>query len=990
MRIIKFLLLFSAILFIPQVKANDIQVRTFDELINSYPVSGDTIEFLDDMSSDETIGYSFYGLDITFEGHEHSIDGHDVFGGFVLNQDSLFNQVRLLNCKGQDYNSSSFAGAVYNSGGIIDINYSSFRGNFVDASGFNFAVGGALYNLNGGVINIDTALFENNYSDGASSYGGAIANGYQSTGGTASMTIRNSVFRNNYSDGSVIPHGGALYNLGIIDISGTQFDNNYVHGTDNMTYVYGGAFYNEGTASINQVAFRNNRASSLNYSFISGGAVYNSRKLDINNSVFDNNNVSGEENSYIAGGSIFNAGEMTINNTGITSSNIQAGNNSNISGVAVYNSNSIYFDNVTIEDSSVNAGTDSQILGGALFNDRDITLKNSTISSNNLQGTEGAVVNGGAVYNNGSLAVENSIISANSTSSQSESNGGAFYNTERGVINVKNSTIENNKNSSATGGNGGAIYNDGTIIIENSVMKNNTNNGAPNDIYNNNGIVEFNGNGRTSILSGIAGNGSIIKNGAGTINLGGVNDEYTGNFNFNDGTLNLLANSSYFKAQNTNFGNNINFNMQNREINDIQFGNLHLDGQTNLFVDANLTSRVMDTIGSNSIGGYGSLFVKSLALEGVPESENISIHFANPVLKDYVHYTPDTLATPIYNYRVSYDSSSGNFNFLRGEFNPSIFTSAVATQLGGYLVQLETYKNVFSNLDMVMITPPDTRKGFSLMNKSANLAGQFAFSPMLMPEQRKGIWFKPYSTFENVPLRHGPKVSNVMYGALVGGESELTELRQGWYMIYGGYASYNGSHQAYNGNSIYNNGGLIGADAVFYKGGFFSAWTLNVGANAAEASTDFGHENFAMINTGIAQKSGYNFEILERKFIIQPSILTSYSFVNTFNYTTAADVSINTKPLHALHIEPGIKFIGNFKNYLQPYFSVSMVWNIIDHARFQANDVYLTDLSVKPYVQYGVGVQKRWGERVTGFLEGMIRNGGRNGIALLFGLRISL
>lgn len=118
--------------------------------------------------------------------------------------------------------------------------------------------------------------------------------------------------------------------------------------------------------------------------------------------------------------------------------------------------------------------------------------------------------------------------------------------------------------------------------------------------------------------------------------------------------------------------------------------------------------------------------------------------------------------------------------------------------------------------------------------------------------------------------------------------------------------------------------------------------------------------------------------------------MASYSFVNTFNYTNAANVHINTEPLHALHIEPQIKFIGNFKDYLQPYIAVSMVWNIIDHARFQANDVYLPDLSVKPFVQYGAGVQKRWGERVTGFFEGMIRNGGRNGIALQFGLRISI
>ena len=118
--------------------------------------------------------------------------------------------------------------------------------------------------------------------------------------------------------------------------------------------------------------------------------------------------------------------------------------------------------------------------------------------------------------------------------------------------------------------------------------------------------------------------------------------------------------------------------------------------------------------------------------------------------------------------------------------------------------------------------------------------------------------------------------------------------------------------------------------------------------------------------------------------------MMSYNFINTFNYTTDYDLQINAEPLHAIHIEPQLKLIGNFKNYLQPYLSVSMVWNILDNSRFQANDVYLPELSVKPFVQYGAGVQKRWGERLTGFLEAMIRNGGRNGIALMFGLRFSI
>ena len=177
---------------------------------------------------------------------------------------------------------------------------------------------------------------------------------------------------------------------------------------------------------------------------------------------------------------------------------------------------------------------------------------------------------------------------------------------------------------------------------------------------------------------------------------------------------------------------------------------------------------------------------------------------------------------------------------------------------------------------------------------------------------------------------------------------------------------------------------------MFYKGKFFTAWTANVGATSSESATEFGRDNFAMLNTGIAQMSGYNFETFKRKLIIQPAILASYSFINTFDYTTKSNVKINTRPLNAIQIEPRIKLIGNFKNFVQPYIAVSVVWNIIDSAKFKANDVYLPDLSIKPFVQYGTGIQKRWGDRVTGFFETMIRNGGRNGVALQFGLRISI
>ncbi len=856
------LLLFAGL----SVQAEDYSVSTFSQLMGITPQNGDTIGINADLTSTEAIGNNFSGADLYFVGNDHYIDGGNLFSGFVFNQETQFNAVGVRNCKGQTYNNSTFAGAVFNSGGELNIESAAFNDNFVDSAGLNYGIGGAVYNLNNGTVDVNNSLFANNYANGASSYGGALANGNQ-TQASGITNIRNTTFYNNHVEGSVSPLGGAIYNNGTMDVSNTRLYNNYVNGDDSM---------------------------------------------------------------FGAGGAIYNIGNLTID-------------------------------------------------GG-------------TVSNNYSEGGGNSLIRGGAIFNNGSMTINNATISDNYTSSNYMADGGAIFNSTNGSLTISNSLVENNRITGSPYGEGGAIYNDNLLVIENSTFRNNYDlQGQLNDIYNNSsGTIDFNTTGTTNILSGISGSGIINKKGVGMLNLGGINQNFNGLFNFEEGTVKLLADSSYFGAKYATFGNNVTFDLQNGQMNNINLNSLTLSGTANILPDVNFNTNTMDTISADSLSGSGSIFVPSLALEGVPKSEYISIPFADSVLKDYVNYNSTTIHTPIYNYLASYDSANGNFNFTRNSFNSAIFSGQVAAQLAGYLTMIDTYRNVFANLDMVMITPPDARGGLATQNKVAMNGRTFAFSPFLMPEQRKGVWFKPYSTFENVRLDNGPRVSNVSYGSMFGVESELTKLPKGWYTLYGGYASYNGSHQAFDGNSIYNNGGLLGVDAVFYKGNFFSAWTANVGANSAEASTNMGSDNFSMLNTGIAQKTGYNFETLRRRLIIQPSIMTSYTFVNTFNYTAPGGVNINTEPLHAIHIEPQIKLIGNFREYLQPYIAVSMVWNVIDHARFQANDVYLPDLSIKPFVQYGVGVQKRYGDRFTGFLEAMIRNGGRNGIALLFGLRISL
>ena len=309
----------------------------------------------------------------------------------------------------------------------------------------------------------------------------------------------------------------------------------------------------------------------------------------------------------------------------------------------------------------------------------------------------------------------------------------------------------------------------------------------------------------------------------------------------------------------------------------------------------------------------------------------------------------------------------------------------VAAQLGGYLTQINSYDQAFANMDMTMLKTREER----MSNRSA-LLGSAAGYENGINLNGKGLWDRPYVTFERVNLSNGPKVSSISYGNFFGGDADVKELRNGWSRQFSAYIGYNGSTQDYDRQSIDQNGGTIGVTEVWYKGNFFTGLTANVGASSVNASTDIGHENFPMLMAGVASKTGYNFEFKEGKFIIQPSLLLSYSFVHTFSHNNGLGMKVGSSPLHAVQVAPGLKFIFNLPKGWQPYLGVNMRWNIMDKTHFSLQDVTIPEMSVDPYIEYGLGIQRKWGERFTGFGQAMIRNGGRNGIMLSFGFRWAL
>ena len=109
-----------------------------------------------------------------------------------------------------------------------------------------------------------------------------------------------------------------------------------------------------------------------------------------------------------------------------------------------------------------------------------------------------------------------------------------------------------------------------------------------------------------------------------------------------------------------------------------------------------------------------------------PISENMD-ETVRAQLAGSVQYTGGEMVySPIYKYSATYDPNTAMMNFVRGgggsygDYNPSVMASPIAAQLGGYLVQLNSYDNAFRNMDMYMLMTKEQRQAMKLRNRYAS------------------------------------------------------------------------------------------------------------------------------------------------------------------------------------------------------------------------------------------------------------------------------
>ena len=777
------------------------------------------------------------------------------------------------------------------------------------------------------------------------------------------LTVKDLTIQDAHSDngGSVViaNNGSSTVNLDNVNI--TSSSSNGKGGVINNT--------NSESFIINNSELTKNTSNGL------GGAIYTADDMTIIDTDFSGNRDANGKND------IYAAGEDTVVN--IVSANKDVSVSSGLAGNGTVNKsgnndlnlsgkNDDFTGNLNIADGDMNytqsSSSDTYILGNTNIGSGNTV----TITNNRSDITTGSFSGSGTLNKNGSNDMTLTGDNSNFTGTANINSGSVIFNSD----NTK--------------------YISGTTNI------------------NQNGTLVVNADNNAS-LSKINGTGTVDKNGSGALVFRG-NNNFNGSLNVNEGVFAMAAGATLGNLSDAQFAAGTGINLQNTSVVDLGNGsystdpspasieNLYFDsltllGDVDLDIDIDLKNEIADKVGAGRVYGNGNLILDQDSLNVVSDAllNNTSVQVAYGDLANHVALDQGvtTVMGPIQKYDVSYNN--GNLLFARqggstpdiGSVNPAVMASPVATQLGGYLTQLQTLNAGFYHMDRYTKYPYMMRLTAENSNRYA-INDIPAYRRSSLPETSNAMWIQPYTTFEQVNLRGGLGVSNVAYGAMYGGDSNLVDIGHGFKGVLSTFVGYNGSHMSFNGVSMNQQGGALGVTGTLYKGNFFTGLTVSAGASAGDAFTQYGTDHFAMLTAGVASKTGYNWEMKDGKFIVQPSLFLGYTFANTFDYTNAAGVRIDSDPLHAITIAPGVKFIANLKNGWQPYLGVNMVWSIMDKTDVIAQDVRLPQLSTKPYVEYGVGVQKTWGERFTAFFQTMIRNGGRTGIVLTAGFRWAL
>ena len=496
------------------------------------------------------------------------------------------------------------------------------------------------------------------------------------------------------------------------------------------------------------------------------------------------------------------------------------------------------------------------------------------------------------------------------------------------------------------------------------------------------------------------------------VNISGENSTLTlngkttnvNNLTLNDGVLNnfnnMTVNDTLTIGQSVYGGSVSTFNMLDGGINSIVTENTVLNGDVNMSFDYDPRSNdAMDQIITNNFASSGdsSIIISGINFITSPDDYTFNLDGSQLISQGgtgvaNLGESQFIANTAIGQYLVTAGANGGSaITGTLQKVNPQMYRAQVAT-VAQYANQLAFNNIIFDHAAIIsgQLGPNDDE----VVNRFA--ASNPLFAPYQYSKKDGGVWFKAYGNIENISMTKGLHVDNTAYGAVIGADLPVVKLKDGWKLIPTAYMAYNGGHQNYDFVSMYQNGGQIGAMATAYKGNFFTSLLAYGGGYSNEMNVrnmgyGSGSDTTGNWFAGVASKSAYNIH-LPKDFILQPTALVAYNIFGNQSYNSAfgGNLSMTSGYLNGINVAPGVNLIWNKKTF-SIYGTAQMVFNIMGGVDGTAGKVTLDDVRMKhPYFEYGLGVVKSFKERLSGFCQFTIRNGGRTGIGFMGGFQYKL
>lgn len=504
------------------------------------------------------------------------------------------------------------------------------------------------------------------------------------------------------------------------------------------------------------------------------------------------------------------------------------------------------------------------------------------------------------------------------------------------------------------------------------------------------------------------GNNSTIE--GGQINITKGNDGSKGsvltivNTNITGGDMTIDEDSSFvvksgtFQLDTLTSSNLV--DVMNNEINKSSIGTLTADGQADFNIDIHARSNYNRSndqfVVTNPVAGDGVVNINDWSLQGdifgwdAPIDRRIVLDHifvdenGNP-LEGVIEATDKETFTPIGWYELKRNAVSGvNYSLDLVKFNPQVFRGQVAT-VAQWMNQLAIDDMLFTHS---MVLPSFKEENGKMANNYA------AINPLFGPYQYSikdgGLWYKMYGTFEHLQMNNNLRVGNNSYGALIGADFGMKDLKNGWKFMPTAYVGYNGAHQYWSGMGQYQNGCQAGLMGTWYKDNFIVGGLVYGGVYENSMDVHGTTDNTFNYFAGASTKASYNIR-LHRDWVLQPNLMAAYNYFGQQNWhSDFGQMGMMAGMLHGVNIAPGVNLIWE-KETFSAYATLQYMYNINGACGGRAGNVGLPQVEMeRGYIQYGLGFTKKFTDRASGYLQAVLRNVGRTGVGFQAGFNIRL